>query len=121
MLPADELYVTDSTGETKRADSKEEVWISNAIHALKLWFWFQFSVDGGKVIPGGMVVDWVIELGGYEALEFFGEYWHNKRKDDEDQLKLERLRKKFRRVTVLTEREVWDQDSANKAIRLEYG
>ena len=115
-----ELYVTDSTGETKRADSKEEVWISNALHALDLWFIFQYWVDGGKTIPGGMVVDWVIQLGGFEALEFFGPWWHGRMNDDSDQLKLERLRKKFWRVTVLTDKEVWDQKSANEAIRYEY-
>ena len=117
---ADELYVVDSTGERKRADSKEEVWISNSLHKLGLWFIFQYWVDGGKIIPGGMVVDWVINTGGYVALEFFGEFWHNKMKDDDDQLKLERLRDRFWRVVVLTEKEVWDQKSADEAIRHEF-
>ena len=119
-LPADELYVTDSTGERKTADSKEEVWISNSLSRYRLFFYFQFPVDGGKTIPGGYVVDWVIEQGGYIALEFFGEFWHNKRKDDEDQLKLERLADKFWRVVVLYSKDVWDQDSSDKAIRLEF-
>ena len=120
LLPAGELYVTDSTGETKKAGSKEEWWISNSLHKYDLWFIYQYSMDGGKIIPGGIVVDWVIQVGGYEALEFFGEYWHNKRMDDEDQLKLARLRERFRRVVVLSEKEVWDQKSADEAIRHEF-
>ena len=120
QIPADKLYVIDSTGEQKQADSKEEVWISNALHTHDLFFYFQYSIDGGKTIPGGLVVDWVINLGGYVALEFFGKFWHNGVKDDADQLKLERLEERFRRVVVLTETEVWNQESADDAIRHEF-
>ena len=120
QIPADELYVTDSTGEPKQADSKEEVWISNSLHKSNLFFYFQYSIDGGKTIPGGLVVDWVVNIGGYAAMEFFGKFWHNGVKDDKDQLKLSRLEKRFNRVVVLTEKEVWDQESADEAIRHEF-
>ena len=120
QIPADELFVIDSSGETKQADSKEEVWISNALHKYDLFFYFQYAIDGGKTIPGGLVVDWVVQTGGYIAMEFFGKFWHNGVKDDEDQLKLERLEQRFQRVVVLTEAEVWDQESAYGAIRHEF-
>ena len=121
VLPAEreQLLVEDSSGAVKVADSKEEVWIAEALRDYNVEFKFQWQI-GSPGSRGSLVVDFVIFVAPRTALEFFGPYWHEGRLGAEDRYKLARLRQMFRRVVVWTAKDVWDLESAKRMVRKDF-
>jgi len=116
-LDAD-LVVVDSTGREQLADSWEEYWIANALVDIDEYFEYQVSVLGGRRLPGGYVLDFVLGIAGLQVIEYAGDYWHEGRHGSGDSLKYAWIRRNFRKLSVLTSADVFDQDSANSTIRM---
>jgi hypothetical protein len=58
-------------------DSKEEYWIALALWRLKLDFFYQFIVLGGRSVRGGLVLDFLVNVPPvWVPVMFNGEWWH---------------------------------------------
>ena len=70
------LYITDSSGATKRADSINEYNFGIALQLEELEFLFQFSIFGGFRTLGGVAVDFLVWTPFATPVEIVGAYWH---------------------------------------------
>ncbi len=121
--------IIDSTGLSKDANSVPEVWIANSLEKYRLVYDYQVSRRGGKTMPGGIVVDFVVYSGIVTAVEFLGVYWHTGRFGINDALKWSYLARVYDRVLLLADEPLpamggWvatevvvDQNSSDRAIR----
>lgn len=124
-----ELIITDSSGDTARAGSEPEWWIYNSLTEFRLVFDYQVSRRGGKTMPGGLVIDFVVYSGIVTALEYLGAYWHTGSFGVNDALKWAYLARVYDRVLLLADEPIpslggWiatdvivDQESCDNAIR----
>jgi len=117
-LTDEELYVTDSRGITTKADSKEEVWISNALRDLKKKFYFQYNLFGGRT-KGGLLVDWVVYPGPV-AVEFKGGYWHTGRNSAYDIIREAKIKQVFRRLVIYDNMQITSEKAARDHIRKDF-
>lgn len=121
--------IIDSTGLSKDADSTPETWIANSLDKYRLVYDYQVSRRGGKTMPGGIVVDFVVYSGIVTAVEYLGVYWHTGQFGINDALKWSYLARVYDRVLLLADEPLpamggWvsteivvDQDSSDRAIR----
>jgi hypothetical protein len=121
VLPREKtvLEVTDSYGNTKAADSKEEVWISEALLEENIDFKFHFQIGSPGAI-GSLVIDWVVFVAPTTALEYFGPHWHEGKLAEKDKFKLARLRDMFKRVVVWTELDIKSPVDARDMVKKEF-
>jgi hypothetical protein len=117
--PKVELVVTDTEGNVKQADSKEEVWISEALLEEDIPFRFHFQIGSPGSI-GSLVIDWVIFVAPTTALEYFGPHWHEGQLAEKDKFKLARLREMFKRVVVWTELDISSPVDARDMVKKEF-
>ena len=73
---SDPLYITDSSGATKRAGSLNEYNLALALEAEEIQFLYQFTLFGGARTLGGVAVDFVVWIPFITPLEVIGAYWH---------------------------------------------
>lgn len=121
--------ITDAGGVAKGTDSNPEVWIANSLAKYNLQFDYQVDERGGKTMPGGIVVDFVVYAGIVTALEYLGAYWHTGKFGVNDALKWSYLARIYDRVLLLADEPMpsmggWvstdvvvDQDSSDRVIR----
>lgn len=61
--------------------------VAMALDSLKIGYIFQYAIDGGKRVRGGMVIDFVIqEPPKPTPLNVDGDYWHKGEREVEDRL-----------------------------------
>ena len=98
---ADVLYITDSYGRTKSADSKNEYFLAQAFKKLKQLFIYKYTLFGFSAgLRGGIEVDFVL-LPFFQPVELFGEYWHRGQLGADDRLKLQREMLEFKFETII--------------------
>lgn len=73
-----------------KPDSIQEVWLAEALDRYKIKYYFQFEISGGLRLRGGLIVDFHLILR-EEALEYYGDYWHEEDMSGEDLLRLKAL------------------------------
>jgi len=74
----------------KRPDSKEEVWVAQALDRLKIPYIFQFELIGAS-LRGGILIDFLVIFPFAIPVEIMGEYWHTGEMGSDD---------KFRQVII---------------------
>lgn len=80
--------VTDSLGVTKKASSNE-FWVATALQNFKMEFEFQVSINQGKMMAFGIVLDFLVETTPLPTpMWVHGEFWHSgkQRQEDIDQM-----------------------------------
>lgn len=76
--------VTDSLGVTKKASSNE-FWVAEALKSFKVDFEFQVSIDRGRAMAFGIVLDFLVEtLPLPTPVWVHGEHWHQGKQRQED-------------------------------------
>ena len=101
-----------------RPESKEEWHFAQALWQLKIPFYYQVEVLGGKLVRGGQVVDFLLEIPYLQPAQVFGEYWHENEMSDEENLNLKILEQIFERpVLVFWAEELVSKQEAINAIR----
>jgi len=75
-LPAPILYVIDSFGHVQQAKSTNEYYVAIALTAEDITFRYQYDIQGGHWVSGGIVVDFVLYIPFAIPLEVDERYWH---------------------------------------------
>ena len=75
-------------------DSIQEFWLSEALDNYKVEYIFQYEIAGGLRLRGGLIVDFYLILRD-NALEYYGDYWHEDEMSGEDLLRLIALEDHF--------------------------
>lgn len=88
-----------------RADSIQEVWLSQALENFGIEYIFQFEVAGGLRLRGGLIVDFMLTHPKLIPLEYYGDYWHEEEMAGEDLLRIKQLEQLYGRVLILWEHE----------------
>lgn len=70
----------------KQPDSKEEVWVAQALEKLKLRYIFQFQLIPAG-LRGGIVIDFLVLHPFSIPVEIMGEYWHTGEMGADDKLR----------------------------------
>ena len=73
-----------------KPDSIQEFWLSEALDRYKIKYIFQYEIAGGLRLRGGLIIDFHLELR-EEALEYYGDYWHEDEMSGEDLLRLKAI------------------------------
>lgn len=81
--------------------SKNEWFTALALDKLKLEYWFQYAIGGGRNVRGGQVVDFVVFNPRATPVFVQGAYWHNQAHATEDQIKQAAASNYFRTPVVL--------------------
>ena len=116
MLPSTSYEVTDSFGRTRLADSKSEYFFSLALHSYKIRFWFQYTVQGGHTLKGGVVVDFMTYVPFRQPVEIIGAYWHQE--TNEERFRNSIVESAFGTPIIeVPEDECDDLDKAKSAVR----
>ena len=76
----------------KRPDSKEEVWIAQALYKYKIQFIFQYAVI--PHIRRGFIVDFLL-VQTNTPLEVYGNYWHENELPGGDIIRLNSIKEYF--------------------------
>jgi hypothetical protein len=76
----------------KRAGSREEVRLAIAFQRWNVAFNYQVNYFGGRMLPGGQVVDFITYHPFEQATQVYGSYWHTGQLGSDDRLKLEYIR-----------------------------
>ncbi len=86
-LPAQQLYVVDSSGYPKEASNLE--WnVAMALDELQLEYKFQVQFWGGTELMGGMILDFLVfTVPRPTPLWVMGAYWHAGEAREQDELK----------------------------------
>lgn len=70
----------------KRPDSKEEVWVAQALDRLKLRYIFQYELITAG-LRGGIIIDFLVLSPFSIPIEIMGEYWHTGEMGADDKLR----------------------------------
>lgn len=98
-------------------DSKEEYWIALALWRLKLTFFYQFIVLGGRNVRGGLVLDFLVDVPPvWTPLVFNGEWWH--RNESQERFNMALLQQEFGvEPVVIWGDEVPDKETTFQVVR----
>ena len=95
----------------KTPDSKEEVWIAEALYQFQIPFVFQYSILGGSNVRTGMIIDFLITKPPTQTpLEFFGDHWHENELPGGDLIRLKAMEDYFGVVPLI----IWGKDAPTK-------
>ena len=126
MVTDPDLTIIDESGVPQRADSIPESWIAKSLNKYHLEFKYQTSWRGGRSVPGGIVIDFIVYGGITTALEYAGIYWHSRGVNET--LKWAVLAREFDRLLIFSDEPmpwlgVWaatdvviDQESSDQAV-----
>lgn len=78
----------------KKPDSKEEVWVAQALYKYDEPFVFQYAVLGGIDMRGGLIIDFLLTRF-MTPLEVYGDYWHEDEISGDEILRLAKLKEIF--------------------------
>lgn len=90
----------------KTPDSKEEVWVAQALDRLKLSYIFQFEIFGGTRVRGGILIDFLVFAPFATPVEVLGEYWHTGELGADDKFRQAIIEQEFHQKVV----NLWTQD-----------
>ncbi len=90
----------------KQPDSKEEVWVAQALDRLKLRYIYQFSMFGGASLRGGILIDFLVLNPFGTPVEVMGEYWHTGEMGSDDKFRQAIIEQVFNKQVV----NLWTQD-----------
>jgi len=69
--------------------------VAQALDKLRMEYWFQYPIDGGRMVRGGMVIDFLIKEPPKDIpLNVDGDYWHKGEREAQDRLQDAALRMK---------------------------
>ena len=85
---------------------------------FKLVFEYQVPVRGGRMVPGGRVLDFLVYNPFPIPVPVMGLYWHSGKKREDDLMMLDLLRQVFKREPVpLWEDELYSQEASDNAVK----
>lgn len=100
--------------------SKEEQYIAQALTRLRIEWQAQVPLFGGRRVRGGLVVDFVVFNPWPQAIEIFGEYWHEGELDAMERYKLALEEQVYGQPTIIIwAAELETPQSAEAALRRE--
>jgi hypothetical protein len=102
-------YIYDMNGEAKQPGSKEEYRVYQALTYFKIPFYYQYSIEGGRSVAGGQIIDFYCITPPKNTLIYVqGTYWHSGTKGMERQLNIAEASAYFNgEVNVV---ELWDYE-----------
>jgi len=78
----------------KKPDSKEEVWVAQALYKYHEPFIFQYAALGGTDMRGGLIIDFLLTR--FEIpLEVYGDYWHEDELPGRDIIRITKMKEMF--------------------------
>lgn len=95
--------------------SKEEWRTYVAIVHYKLDFRYQVPVAGGRRLPGGRVLDFLVALPFWTPVPVMGKYWHSGKKGEDDRMMLALLEEYYRIPPI----PLWDYELTSIAHAIE--
>jgi hypothetical protein len=103
-------------------DSRQEWYVARALWILKIGFYYQYPIAGGKTVRGGQVIDFYVNTVPLPTPVLVqGTYWHRPAKRVEDLYKIEKIKQilsgKANDPVELPETELQSVDDAIKSIR----
>ncbi len=103
----------------KQPDSKEEVWVAQALDKLKLKYIFQFElVTAG--LRGGILIDFLVLTPFTVPVEIMGEYWHTGEMGADDKLRQSFIEKAIgNKVVNLWTLDLVDPETTYSVVRRE--
>lgn len=111
--------VVDTFGNAHPADSKEEVWIADALKYYDIPFFYHYEERGGSEV-GGFVVDFMVDNAGFVPLEYFGEWWHSIAKEESDVIKIAYLESRYGRVVIWEGDDIQSPEAARNMVQYEF-
>lgn len=100
--------------------SINEWFVAQALDKLNIYYFYQFTIDAGRSIRGGQVIDFLVFSAGWVPVYVNGDYWHDIRHDPEMILNLAAARARFgREPVVLGEDETSTREKALNAVKRE--
>jgi G:T-mismatch repair DNA endonuclease (very short patch repair protein) len=84
-------------------------------------FHYQYALDGGRRVPGGQVIDFVILTPLRYALYVQGEYWHKASTSLSDTIKQSRAERAGFMVVLFSEPETDSYEAAMQAFNAKVG
>ncbi len=96
--------------------SKEEWWLARALQARRIEFAYQVPLDGGRLLPGGRVLDFLVFWQSLRiAVPLNGVYWHQDR--ERENLTVEILRRYYDDVYPVKDTELPGYEAAVEWVR----
>lgn len=82
--PEDEIGVVQG----RIPASKNEWFVAQALDRLNLSYIYQYGINGGSGIRGGVVLDFLVTIppSPYAVFVGAGGYWHSKKQENEDRI-----------------------------------
>jgi len=94
-------------------DSKEEWRWALALNHIKVRYYYQFTIYGGRNISGGEIIDFMVLTKPYSTPVFIhGRYWHTGRYSSDETYYTERL-SRYMRGQIMKPVIVWDDEIPN--------
>jgi hypothetical protein len=81
--------------------SKNEWFVALALGKLKIDYYYQYEIDGGRNVRGGQVVDFLAYIPEATPIFVNGEHWHSDRTENEDILKYAAAENYFNRRPII--------------------
>jgi len=102
----------------RRAGSREEWRLAQALIERRIPFDYQVSVFGGTRVRGGQVIDFIVYVPFAQPVQVFGAYYHSNYQSGEEWLGLRMIERRYRRPVII----IWDYDlesveEARQAVR----
>jgi hypothetical protein len=109
----EDFYVEDSRGVKSKATSNE-YYVSQALDELGIEYYFQLSIDGGRQMAFGLVLDFLLMTVPFPTpLWVHGDYWHTGPRRAKD-IRQMQIVDDYMKGQVNPGIEVWGGDSGNK-------
>lgn len=102
-----------------QAGSKEEWRFYKSLIKYDIAFQYQVAIDGGRNVPGGQVVDFVLYIPYTQPVFIHGVYWH--KDTDENRFKFDRATQEFgREPDIVWDYEIPDQGACDSLVKARY-
>jgi hypothetical protein len=89
-----------------------------ALVRFKLVFEYQVPIRGGRRVPGGRVLDFLVYNPFPIPVPVMGKHWHSGKKREDDLMMLNLLRQVYKREPVpLWEDELYSQEATNQLVK----
>lgn len=106
----------------KIPDSKEEVWVANALYELGIPFVFQWSIAGGMHVRMGRIIDFLLypQQPNEQPLEVYGNYWHENELPGGDLIRVKQIEQHFgKELLIMWADDIVDQTTAKRWLKQE--
>lgn len=108
----------DALIQGKRPGSAEEWRFALGLNRAKVAYYYQYAIDGGNRVRGGILVDFVVFNPFKTPVEIESKHWHTGALGADDHLKRAREAQYFGRpVIAVWGEEIPDDDAVDRVIR----